>query len=355
MDERTKVEAVELFIVRSLIKGKSVVIPEFGQLEIKNLSDRRTVLFKSTENRDSLMRIMSAVGEKEKRAIKALYIIISSPLKEEKVVTLPKVGSFRPIRLDSGEIHVSFVLSTYLRKLLFEKESEIRRTPFEKEIKKIKEIKETKGMSYTDENTEETEIQEAPKEEIKIKINDIYASKSDGKFETTETLKSNDNITLEHTIDLSGRQKVIHAIDPIEPGDDFSGKSRLRDLSKVFLNKTFLYVASVGILILVVVSTIYSGDNKKAHQSKEVTLSNESISLPALAENSYGNAAFWIYIYEANMDKLSSPINIPRNVHLVIPDLKAEYDVDVTDSMEIQRANILADILLKETIKKERN
>ena len=61
----------------------------------------------------------------------------------------------------------------------------------------------------------------------------------------------------------------------------------------------------------------------------------------------YGHSAFWVYIYEENKDKLSSPINIPKNISLVIPDLQTEYDVDVTDSMEIQRANILVDIVLR--------
>jgi len=90
--------------------------------------------------------------------------------------------------------------------------------------------------------------------------------------------------------------------------------------------------------------------NNKNRGMQEITpnvTSSEFISLPALSEQHYGHPAFWVYIYEANLDKIASPANIPKNTSLVIPDLKSEYDIDVTDSKEIQRANILSDIILK--------
>jgi hypothetical protein len=96
-----------------------------------------------------------------------------------------------------------------------------------------------------------------------------------------------------------------------------------------------------------------SGNNKATlvtDQSLELTKSDESIDLPSLAEQKYGNRIFWIYIYEANRDKISSPVNIPAGIKLRIPNLLEDYKVDVTDSMEIKRAGILSDIILKQKI-----
>ncbi|GHV30700.1 hypothetical protein FACS1894177_03740 [Bacteroidia bacterium] len=56
---------------------------------------------------------------------------------------------------------------------------------------------------------------------------------------------------------------------------------------------------------------------------------------------------FWVYIYEANRDKISSPVNIPTGTDLRLPDLWEDYKVDVMDSMEIKRAGILSDRMLK--------
>ena len=348
MNERTKIEAVELFIIRSLINGKNVVIPEFGHLEIKYLSDRRTVLFKSTANRDSFLRTMSTVEEKQRRAIKALYIIISIPLKEEKIVTLPKIGVFRPVKLDTGEIHVSFVLSTYLRKLLYEKEKE---TKNGSNVSFEKEKKEPVRITYTDESRKRKEM---PKKEVKIiKTSEIYALEIDAKSEMPEAinLKRND-IMLENTISFSDGPKNTKTTKIINPppihDDDVVEKSKVNKLHKIFLS------VAIGVaLIMIIVSTIYSGNNKKSYHRQEINIESNAIDLPSLAQKYYGHPAFWIYIYEANMDKLSSPINIPETGSLVIPDLKTEYDVDTSDSMEIQRANILADILLKEAVRKK--
>ncbi|GHU81082.1 hypothetical protein FACS1894145_8030 [Bacteroidia bacterium] len=85
-------------------------------------------------------------------------------------------------------------------------------------------------------------------------------------------------------------------------------------------------------------------------QSNESAKSYESIDLPSLAERKYGNRIFWVYIYEANRDKISSPVNIPAGINLRIPNLWEDYKVDVMDSMEIKRAEILSDVMLKQKL-----
>jgi len=332
MNEYT-VEAVELFITESLLKKGSVVIPDFGHLEIKSLGERRTVLFKSAESDDSFLRVMSSVNEKEKKDTDALYSIISIPLKEEKVVNLPKIGVFRPIKKESGEIHVSFILSAYLRKLLIEEET------------KEEKNKEEKKIADTQESKEKTpEVQEVLKEEIITHKN--QAADTGEKLTVRETLKSN-NTAIKLKTNLPSGKRTAKVGDQIVPQDSVHEKSRSRNLSG-----TLLFIIAVITFIVVVVTAIHSRKNKKVEEYVEISLTSGSISLPSLAESHYGNSVFWIYIYEANLDKLNSPINIPQSVSLVIPDLKIEFDVDVTDSMEIQRATILADIVLREKARK---
>ena len=340
MNEHTNVEAVELFITESLLKGERVVIPDFGHLEIKSLGERRTVLYKSADSSDSFLRIMSAAGEKEKKNTNALYTIISIPLKEEKTVNLPQIGVFRPAKRETGEIHVSFILSSYLRKLLNSEEG------------KKEEVKETKGKTekIPDTHDSKNEKQETLKKD-EIPESKTPVPETGGKSEPTVTVKNND--TKRTTTPPFNKQKqpankgVNQSVVKKEE-NNIPEKKRLKSISGILLS-----IVAVIVLILIVVSTIHSRNKEKSGEQVMITLPSESINLPTLAELHYGHPAFWIYIYEANLDKLNSPINISKNISLVIPDLKAEYDVDVTDSLEIQRANILADIVLKEKKKKK--
>jgi hypothetical protein len=107
----------------------------------------------------------------------------------------------------------------------------------------------------------------------------------------------------------------------------------------------WLIAFAVCIAVIIVVATNVISD--KTEDQPVLITQSESINLPALAEQHYGNSIFWVYIYQANQDKLTSPVNIPKNVEITIPDL-VEFDVDINDSMEIKRANILSDIILKQ-------
>jgi nucleoid DNA-binding protein len=330
LHENITEETVELFIRTTLLRGEKVIIPDFGHLELKSLGERRTVLFKPTDSNDSFLRVMSSGGEKDSQAI---YTTISVPLKEGKVVNLPQIGVFRPVKRENGEVHISFIPSNSLRKLLNgeEKVEEIRLSEIKKEIKE-EEIPNT--STYEAKN----EVQED-----EIITSKISLEKNEGEVETVGVEKNN-HIASKFKSKLPSSKKNAQVGEVLVPDEnDSTEKSKIKNISGVLL-----LVVAVVACVVILVSTIYVRYNKKIEERTELIAPQEStIDLPSLSEQHYGNAAFWIYIYEANKDKLDSPINIPKNVSLIIPDLKAEYDVDVTDSMEIRRANILADIVLK--------
>ena len=117
--------------------------------------------------------------------------------------------------------------------------------------------------------------------------------------------------------------------------------------NKIILKFILFGFAAFFVLMLVVLNvseTFYQQDKIEEDRSA-VELHDNPTTLLDLAEKAYGNKAFWIYIYDANKAKLSTPLNIPSGVSLVIPDL-SEYNVDVTDSLEIQRAIMAADAIL---------
>ena len=292
--ENTKVDTMELFILDSLQKGENVVIPDFGHLELKTLGDRRTVLFIPTGDDDSFLRVVPATGEKEKKDFNALYSVISFPLKEGKTVNLSRVGVFRPIKRENGEVHISFLPSSYLRNLL------------------------NKGGEER-EDVKDVKVEGVTKDPIELRKGPIIPPK------TTEIKKL-------PIIDID-TDKMQNEIEVPQS----------RNISGILL-----VIVAVIFVAVIIGTIIHSRHNKKIEAQSSLVLPkvSESVDLTALAQQHYGNSVFWIYIYKANMDKLKSPINIPKNVSLVIPDLKSEFDVDVTDSMEIQRANILTDIVL---------
>lgn len=341
--ENTNVERLESFIIETLIDKEKIVIPDFGHLELKTVGDRRTVFFRSSTGDDngSFLQIMSADNEAVKTGANSLYSTVTVPLKAEKVVTLPQIGVFRPNKKDDGKIHISFIPSSLLRKRLNGDE--------ERNIIPINPIK-------------ETELKEEIKEEVKDIFNDI---KSDGKIETQELTTKKIEIPQKPGFTTTNWPRTSKIGDSVVPspviGEKISSGKIERTSSKVGetivpqdavperrfrnLSGTVLFLVLLIALIVIIVFTLFP-QKKKVEDRLEIQQSSEIISLPSLAMQKYGHPAFWIYIYDANKDKLSSPLNIPKGVELKIPDLKAEYDVDLTDDLEIKRANIRADMIL---------
>ena len=333
------IESMELFIIASLLKGKRVVIPDFGHLEVKSLGGRHTILFKSSKNADSYSKAtMLTQDEEEKKNIAILYHAISIPLKEEKLVSLPQVGLFHPIKRENGEIQVSFMPSSFIRKLLSEEDEKLKELGNKRDdIKAEVYIYENKKDKARTDEVVNTKDEVA--ERIDEATNKIGEEEKSKKSEIKEPvpLRTKDDAVFKPSTLVAIKQSQSDVV--VDSQDDNSGKSRnlLGFLLIGIAVFAFLAVAAMT------VHSRYAVANKKIDNK----VSNGSINLPLLAEQHYGNPVFWIYIYDANKDKLNSPINIPENVSLIIPDLKKDYDVDITDSLEVIRANILADYVLK--------
>jgi len=300
MKEQYNLEKVEVFIIETLLKKGSVVIPDFGFLKTGILENKRTVLFQQDTQSAAYSQIPLTSEGKVQKSVNVLYAVISRPLKEGQVVTLPKAGTFRPTKREDGRIHISFIPSAFLRQRVNSDEK------VETKVMEIKkDIRAEEGVAGNQKRVTPSASQERKP----------YLPTPFRKFKAEEIVVQQ---------------------------DDNNKKINIR------------YIIGIGLiivaLIVIAVSVYYIMHNKKKKSEERVvlTLPSGSMSLPSLAEQHYGNSAFWIYIYQANSDKLSSPINIPRNVSLVIPDLKTEFNVDVNDSMEIRRAKIRADIVLKE-------
>ena len=278
-------EVVELSIIETLLKGGEVVIPEFGCLEVKLLDDRKTVFFTPfDDNEDSSRQIVQDEANKEETD--NLYTLITLPLKEVKTVNLPRIGIFRPVIQDDDKIRVSYIPSSYLRE----------------------------------------------------QLNQDKENVAGGKISSG---RDKDNSTLMPKSSVQTRQRTIHENDLIAVHEDIPERHHSRNISG-----TLLAIVAV-IAVLFVVAVLFSwNSSRKTTEPTESASQHDSIDLPLLAEQHYGNRVFWIYIYDANMDKLESPMNIPKNVSLVIPDLEAEFDVDVNDDLEIQRAKIKAEIVI---------
>jgi len=332
--ENTKIDIVESFILDTLLRGENVTIPDFGHLELKTLGERRTVLFKPTDSNDSFLRIVTADGDEKENA---LYTNVSIPLKEEKTVNLPQIGVFTPKRRENGDIFISFMLSSSLRNLL------------NKEGETIKDIK--VGEDITKEASEITEILDSQenrddekKDEVVIANTSETEKRNSWKPERVSLLPNNNRNDI--PAELKRKPLVSSPKSQVADTQEDTQKPPRRPLN---ISGILLIVAAMLLVVIIAITIISSRHNKKIEEQISLSSENTSelIDLTVLAKQHYGNSAFWIYIYEANSDILDSPINIPENVSLVIPDLKTEYNIDATDSVEIKKANALAEIILK--------
>lgn len=336
--EQITVEALGASIVSFLLKEGKVVIPELGYLELKNFPDKQTVLYKATENATLFLASEDSVQFQ-------IYNQVSVPLKEGKIVALPELGIFRPMKNADGSYRVSFTISSALRKLLNEtkggeKEAENPELP----VAPINITKEKIHTPVIESVIEKEREEEKRKEEEENKV-EIIAPKQEIKV-TRKTTPSH----------IRSTSKVGDLVVPQE------GKEK----NETKLGIIIAAIAAIVVLAFIVWYFMPENRNKKDRafvsghgktesaqvidQSKGSLESHELIDLPSLAERKYGNRIFWVYIYEANRDKISSPVNIPAGTNLRIPNLWDDYKVDVMDSMEIKRAGILSDIVLKTEI-----
>ncbi|MDR2844084.1 MAG: hypothetical protein LBV57_05490 [Candidatus Symbiothrix sp.] len=111
----------------------------------------------------------------------------------------------------------------------------------------------------------------------------------------------------------------------------------------------FIFFVLVVVAVVVTINRT-AGDNKEEQVMIEAPIIR-STNLPQLAKQYYGNTVFWVYIYIKNQNKLSSPVNIPEGIELIIPDLLVDYNIDTNDSLEIAKAVLLANNILERKAK----
>ena len=331
-NERTTIESLSDSIVSLILNEGKVVIPELGYLELKVFPDKRTVLFKATEN-------VASFSTSEDSIQSHIYDNISIPLKEGKIVTLPEVGIFHPIKKVDGSFRISYVISSSLRELLNGE-------------KKDKEADDERAFVPT----------------VKSTVIEQRADK-DEQEETVEKTRAENNKTTQEEVVIPPAPKEIRV--------NRKMPSYVRNASKVEeivvpqeeikRNNVIRGIIAVAVALIALFLIVwYFLPESKNHKGRalvsestergptpaveESTESNKFIDLPALAEQKYGNRIFWVYIYEANRDKISSPVNIPVGTDIKIPNLKEDYKVDVMDSMAIRKAGQLSDFVLKRGI-----
>jgi len=336
-NERTTVESLGGSIVSLILNEGKVVIPELGYLELKNFPDKRTVLFKSTEN---AVLFLASEGSIQSH----IYDNISIPLKEGKIVTLPEVGIFHPMKRTEGSYRISYTMSSSLRRLLNGEE-------------KDKKANNKRAFIPTVESTvKEQRVDIGEKEEEKVEAVEKTVAENNEKTQEEVVIPTPKAIKVDRKMPsyVLNTSKVGDIVVPQE-------EKKRNNVTKMI----GVIVVAAALIALIFIVWYFFPENKSqkgralVSESTErgstqtlggLTGYNKSIDLPALAEQKYGNRVFWVYIYQANRDKISSPVNIPAGTDIIIPNLLEDYKVDVMDSMEIRRAGLLSDIVLKQEI-----
>jgi hypothetical protein len=320
-------DTLDTVLVEVLLKGENVVIPGLGYLELKTVADRRTVLFRSLKPQDPLMQAFSG---KEKEDSSVLYNNISVPLLEGKVVSLPKLGIFHPLKKEDGSLRVSFTPSASLRKQLNGEPETLAAPVLLPAILTEAPVKEIEAPKIVEKIVPEIKVEKIIPE-IKVEKKPVQEPIPEPKVIPYKEKEI--KVTPKKIINTAQKGDIII------PEDRTNPKQKKK-------NNLFTWISMIVLVIIIGIVGIMSQNKKEEAPVVEENDSVTSVNLPYLANKNYGNPIFWVYIYEANRDKLTSPVNIPADIQLVIPDL-SQYNVDVTDSVEINKARVLSDKILK--------
>ncbi len=321
-------------LLDELLREKNADLPGLGNLEIKVIPGRKTVFFKFLPDRSL-----------SKEASISVFGTITELLYQGQTITLPSIGIFQPVINENGICtRVSFILSPMLRSRLNNERSVNNNL-----LEKIRD----KAPEDTSENKQQQQEEPISKVTGNEVIEDI-----------TELIPEVESI--EDVVEIApvAKAREVHAkrtpVNESKTNKNTSNETFVTEKIPVgkesgVTKKIILLVLSI--ILLVTVYVIFNKFQIDDPEIKEPTLPNLAIKqIPSLLDVStehYGNPAFWVYIYDANQDKLTSPLTIPINTELIIPDLKAAYNVDMNDSLEIVRANMIAENILKKYKQKE--
>jgi hypothetical protein len=335
------IETLDIVLTDVLLKGENIAIPNLGYVELKTIAGKRTVLFKALKPNDLLMQ---SAADEEDHFSSILYKNITVPLKEWKVVSLPKLGIFHPLKKDDGSLRVSFTPSASLRRQL---NGETEPATVNKTVEPAEVVKqEEQAVEATAPEKEKIYpvIVPAIPVEKKETVRELKAI-GPRKEETSPKEVAVPKVMVAPKESESREQPAKRVSSTEEKKHSTSHESiRLRRMNKK--NRMFLWVC-VPVFLIIIAGIFILSRNKKEQEPVEDKSTVSSLNLPALANRHYGNSVFWVYIYEANRQKLTSPVNIPADVELIIPDL-SQYNIDVKDSLEIRKAKIKSDLILRQ-------
>ena len=288
-----------------LSKESCVLLPSLGRFEVKDIPGRRTVFF----------RYQPAPVIKEVSL--SIYEIITELLLKGESVSLPDIGLFQPGIDEKGNCtRVSFILSPTLRTVLNTKGNDI---PTKIEYDTLQE----------EDRFEFPESSENKKEESHH-------------FPSIESIPV-ENTEREITVEERVKPEVIRGRKyKADKGKikNIATKDRIGRISGILI---FLFIIASGIIF-------YKWSSQSSHVQEEAAKAlgaeNSLHDILELAKKHYGHAAYWVYLYDANKETLSSPFTPVRKAKLIFPDLKIDYNVDTDDSLEIVKANMIAEEIL---------
>lgn len=191
---------------------------------------------------------------------------------------------------------------------------------------------------------------------------DSLAQKNTVIVENIETVKSKDTVTIKevnNSILITSQPDSATATSNTDNSNSAAKKRISDNLSISITNKAAQFVqknqnsnnVSIKALIDNQVSSIES--NQVAPKSQENSAHNSSVrikqgmTLRNIAQTHYGNALYWVYIYDANKDKLSNPNTLVEGSTLAIPSLSRYGISDPKDPSQLEKAQRMEHEIVK--------
>lgn len=363
---------IESAILKTLLKGEIVVLPDLGYLEVVSISGKRSVLFRN---------IKSKKENYSQEGYNQIFEGLARSLTEKRMISIENIGSFTLISNSENEKRVSFIPSSELRLKINSSTTSLSETKEiisppkldttkvsqkkidlsptigketispEKILKSIEEPREIDSLQYVDFQSERN-LDELPiKSKDKIDLNEIDIPK------ITDEQKSEERNDINVEVSVHDK-KERDSITTISSERDYT----VPPLEKPEKKKYFLSIPVVAwrviALVIVGIAIVYVFNKNNTEQSVDVETGiwippdnnnpldpNMTINLLDLAEKEYGNKVFWVYIFEANSGKINSPTGISPQIPITIPDL-SEMNINPKDSLEIEKALIKGEEIL---------
>jgi len=304
MDSFHLFDASVAFVSQRLLSGKEVSIQGFGSFRFRKLTGMPSVFFVS----ETIGNAKQEDNHPEQDEVSFVFQLLRQVLSEGQTVSIDSLGTFREV---AGR--VSFIPSPVLRKNGNREEETLQA---EEGIKPevIKGEEETGICEEWETGTEEEE-----EKEIKTIATPI-----------------DDNQREEEKISLSNL--------PVST-------KKKRNIRMIILAQGVLFVVILLLInhrrgVNLTLEEAVLRENHSGISHREAGASSKAENLLELSEIHYGNKAFWVYIYDANRNILTSPLQSTVGLDLEIPDLQAVYGINPNDTMEVKKAEWSGKVIL---------